>query len=199
MTSSLPRLIGLHSPIPGAGKSNVVARHLVEEHNYYVFPFADPIRMMIYSLLQSLGYSLEEAKTLCTDPVLKEQPIPELGVSPRRLMQTLGTEWGRKVIDNEIWLKVWKASLTKLSPYACVVVDDVRFENEVKLIQSIPGSELWWIERPGLKSSDAVMSHASQQPLHRYEFNHELINDGTIKELQVKINIILSRIPVCPR
>lgn len=194
MTSSppaLPRLIGIHSPTPGAGKSQVVARHLVQQHAYHVFSFADPIRMMIYALLQPLGYTLDQAKTLCTNTILKEQPISELGISPRKLMQTLGTEWGRNMVNDDIWLIVWKASFMQLAPYACVVVDDVRFPNEVKLIQSIPGSTLWWLERPRLTASTEVMSHASQQPLDKSLFDHELINDKTIRDVHRLIDRIL--------
>jgi dephospho-CoA kinase len=48
----------------------------------------------------------------------------------RRLLQWIGTEWGRS-IDSDLWLKALKNKITKLQE-DYIVVPDVRFPNEAK-------------------------------------------------------------------
>jgi hypothetical protein len=195
MTSMLPRLIGLHAPFPGSGKTTI-ANILVEEYNYHRIPFADPLKLMTRSLLQSFGYSISYGDMLLNDPNLKEQILPELGVTPRFMMQTLGTEWGRKIIHPEIWLLAWKRSVEELGAYGNVVVDDVRFPNELEIVKSHPSSTLWWVERPSAAATTEVMAHSSQQRLDRSEFNRTIVNNGTIKDLHTMVNNILLVVPV---
>lgn len=186
MTSSLPRLIGIHAPVPGSGKTTI-AKYLEEKYHYHRIPFADPLKLMMRTLLQSFGYNPAAGERLLNDPILKEQILPELGVSPRVMMQTLGTEWGRKLVHPEIWLRAWKHSVQELGIYGNVVVDDVRFPNEVAIVQSMPASTLWWVDRPNVAASAGVMAHSSQQPLDQSQFNYTLVNDGSIKDLQTMV------------
>ena len=48
----------------------------------------------------------------------------------RRLLQWIGTEWGRS-IDSDLWLKALKNKITKLQE-DYIVVPDVRFPNEAE-------------------------------------------------------------------
>ena len=194
MTSTLPRLIGIHAPVPGSGKTTI-ANILVEEYNYHRIPFADPLKLMTRSLLQSFGYSISSADRLLNDPNLKEQILPELGVTPRFMMQTLGTEWGRKIIHPEIWLLAWKRSVEELGAYGNVVVDDVRFPNELEIVKSHPSGTLWWVDRPSAAVATEVMAHSSQQPLDRSQFDRTIINNGTVKDLHTLIDIIFQGVP----
>jgi len=191
MTSSLPRLIGIHAPVPGSGKTTI-ANFLVEEHNYHRIPFADPLKLMMRALLQSFGYTVSTGDRLLNEPELKERILPELGVTPRYMMQTLGTEWGRKLIHSEIWLLAWKRSVEELGIYGNVVVDDVRFPNELEIVKSMPDSALWWVERPSVPVASSVMAHSSQQPLDQFQFDITFVNNGTIKELHEMVNDALA-------
>ena len=58
-------------------------------------------------------------------------------VSPRLLMQTVGTDVFRK-LNQDIWLILATGKLKKMD---FVVVDDIRFENELKLIEIIFGKD----------------------------------------------------------
>jgi hypothetical protein len=195
MTSNLPRLIGIHAPVPGSGKTTI-ANFLVEEYNYHRIPFAEPLKLMSRTLLQCFGYSKVYGDKLLNDPVLKEQILPELDVTPRSMMQTLGTEWGRKLIHPEIWLLAWKHSVEELGIYGRVVVDDVRFPNELGIVKSHPSSTLWRVERPSAAVNTEVMAHSSQQPLDRSQFQETIVNSGSIKDLHMTINNILLGVPV---
>jgi hypothetical protein len=81
--------------------------------------FADPIKNM----LTAIGVDCsDEAKAVVSD---------DYGVTPRHMMQTLGTEWGRNLIDGDIWVKAF----ARLNAGMCVIVPDVRFENEADLVR----------------------------------------------------------------
>jgi predicted kinase len=113
----------------GVGKSTI-ARILVEDYGYMCLPFAAPLKNM----LSTLGLSDNE---LYGDQ--KEVVNPVFGVTPRHMMQTLGTEWGRNLIQNDIWLRAWRRDLYIKAHGKNVVVDDVRFDNEIAQIKSLGG------------------------------------------------------------
>lgn len=51
----------------------------------------------------------------------------------RRMAQTLGTEWGRDLIDGNIWVNAAR-EYVEAAPWI-VIIDDVRFENEAEFIR----------------------------------------------------------------
>ena len=59
--------------------------------------FADPLYEMV-SLVT--GLTPDEMR----DRETKERTIDWLGQSPRQLLQTLGTEWGRGMVSESIWV-----------------------------------------------------------------------------------------------
>ena len=68
------------------------------------------------------------------------------------------------------------------------MVDDVRFLNEAEHIKSL-GGEVWYIERPGMKSDG---SHKSDGALEEWTgFKRRLINNGTIDNLLRTIDSIV--------
>lgn len=118
--------------------------------------FADPLRAMLSSLLLDLGLSSDEVLEAMRE---KEEVIHPIGRSFRQLAQTLGTEWGRRQVDPDLWIKCAEARLDALDGHA--VFDDVRFENEATLIRS-RGGLIVHIRRPGLGDFD---NHASEAGL----------------------------------
>ncbi len=66
---------------------------------------------------------------------LKETIDPFYGISPRYAMQTLGTEWGRDIINPSIWvLRAAKEYRNNIEAVESMVVPDVRFENECQWV-----------------------------------------------------------------
>lgn len=150
------KIIALTGP-KTVGKSTI-AHQLVDDCFYYtkIVSFADPIREM----LRTMGVADE----YLTDPNLKETPIPGINQSARHLMQTLGTEWGRNIINNQIWLwamdrVVEKAERSKLS---AIIIDDCRFENEADWVHQ-NGGIVCRVHRDGYEyGSD---THSSEKPI----------------------------------
>ena len=122
------KLIGLAGP-KGSGKTTF-ASMMSTLYGWKGISFAYPIKAM----LEAMGVPQE----IIRDPVRKEEVFPELGVSPRRLMQTLRTEWMREIIDPDGWVRLAEARIRRCDRN--VVVDDVRFENECRMIKSLGGT-----------------------------------------------------------
>lgn len=163
-------VIGLHGRAR-AGK-DTVANFILSHRGGYLYSFADPIRAMLVPLGINMSDPYWQAR--------KEDVIPALGVSPRRLMQTLGTEWGRQIINPDLWLILAKQRLLNFGPG--MVIADVRFENEASWVRS-QGGRVIHIERP---NNVAVEAHASEAGV---EFKGEegdikIVNGGTLEDLQ---------------
>lgn len=135
--------------IAGSGKT-LVSKHLVNKHRFTRLRFAGPLKEMLKA---GLGLTDEHL-----DGAMKSEPLPELGgVTPRHLMQTLGTEWGRKLVHPELWTHRLRY-LIEQQDDGLFVVDDVRFPNEAACIRSV-GGVLWRVVRPGL----ALGNHISER------------------------------------
>lgn len=173
-TPQPPILIGLAGPA-GSGKDTV--RNILElSHDFAGLAFAEPIRAMVRELLTSNGCSDE----YITNRELKETPIPGLGVSARHMMQTLGTEWARKCLAEDFWLKLAATYMADLrgQGYRQFVISDVRFANEAEWVRT-QGGEVWMIERPGLQP---VRQHVSE--CVQFRVDQVLRNDGTLADLE---------------
>jgi hypothetical protein len=122
-------IIGFSGPA-GAGKSTA-AKILVDQRGFRLVKFAGPLKAMLRAILP--GDDVNE----WIEGALKETVHPVLGCTPRHAMQTLGTEWGRKCIDPDLWVNLAAAEILSIDDD--VVLDDVRFENEAEMIRSLGG------------------------------------------------------------
>jgi hypothetical protein len=156
----MTRLIGLYSHAPGSGKSTVaVMLQNIGLSDFKKLSLAAPLREFCANLLSALGH---DGVVLLRDRDKKEEKIAEIGVSPRQMMQTLGTEWGRSCIHPDLWVMVAEGSIKEqLKLGRNVVIDDVRFPNEAEMIRRL-GGELWLVDRPGVVHDG---DHASEGAL----------------------------------
>ena len=167
-------IIALWSPAPGCGKSTVAG--ILAEQGYQIVPFAEPMKRMIVTLLLRAGYSMDDAFNYVR--VSKHEPLKRLAGEPtaRHLLQTLGTEWGRDCIDTNFWTGLWTNQVQQREK---VVVDDMRFVNEVAAVRKL-GGQIWEIQRPGIK---LTTKHRSEGGLPGVQFDRSIVNDGTIEDL----------------
>lgn len=83
-------------------------------------------------------------------PDQKERPQALLGGrTGRYAMQTLGTEWGRDLMGEDFWVNMWHRQVEQ-EPFGVVIVDDIRFDQELEAVRSYPGALIVGIDRPGL-------------------------------------------------
>jgi len=167
----MKKLIGLYSSAPGSGKSTVAL--MLQDHK--TISFADPLKSLVSEVLSSLGHDGIE---LVYNQ--KEVGLPDIGVSPRHMMQTLGTEWGRACIHPGIWVMLAEAKAKKLlDDNKKVVFDDVRFPNEVEMIRRL-GGEIWFVNRPGAIYDG---EHSSEGALTEIVPDAFINNSGTYHQL----------------
>lgn len=172
---SQPPLIG----ITGRARSgkDTVANFIVAAIGGYRYSFADPLRAMLAPLGVDMSDPYWQAR--------KEEPIPALGVSPRRMMQTLGTEWGRQLITPDLWLIMAHQRLLQSGPG--MVISDVRFDNEAAWIRK-HGGRIIHVIRPDTK---AVEAHVSEAGIEVQDTDARLSNSGTLEELQLSVRELL--------
>ncbi len=168
--------------VAGSGKT-VVARRL-EQRGFHRTRFAAPIKAM---LKVGLGLSDEQL-----DGNSKASPIADYGgCSPRVLMQTLGTEWGRRMVHTDIWASAWKRHVASID--GPVVVDDLRFPNEAAAVRAV-GGVIWRVYRPGL----VTMDHASERSQRNIEEDLLLNNATTLADLERSVDLALSTLLAVP-
>ena len=191
ITEHLPPLIGLIGPA-GAGKTTV-AEMLRKRHGYMVISLADPIRDMLGALLSGLGLGHEWME----DRSLKEAPIPIIGVSYRKLAQTLGTEWGRDRIDPTLWVRLCAHKVQELRAVhnECVVIHDVRFANEAGMIRQA-GGLLVRVNRQVDALPDGRSLHASEQWQATAQADRLILNSGSLATLQDQVDRLALQVQV---
>lgn len=146
--------------------------------------FAAPIRRFVAELA-GLGPDLTALE------FHKETRIPWLdGATPRHMMQTLGTEWGRQLVHPDLWVRSLFARLP-----AGGVVPDVRFPNEAIAIRE-RGGVVIQLQREGFGRGDA---HASEQPLPEELVDVVLHNAGTPADLLRSAVAALRAVGWCPQ
>lgn len=164
------KLIALAGPAY-CGK-DTVAGILRREFPACSLAFADPIRDMLRA---TFGLTDEHFFGK-----LKEVPIDWLGKSPRQLMQTLGTEWGRGLIHEDLWLMLAERKIETIRASGFhAVVTDCRFENEAARIRA-NGGVVWHIKRGEARS---VNTHVSEAGIAFQPGDKIIDNNGTISDL----------------
>lgn len=136
--------------------------------------FAEPIKKALCSMF---GF----ARALFDDPVTKEAELDWLGRSPRYLAQKLGTEFGRDMVAEDVWLRIM-ANKLRTDVLTHIVVSDVRFENEAAFIRH--HGQLIHVERPvgGGLQGDAAQ-HVSEAGL-KVDISRDIIvhNDASLED-----------------
>jgi len=179
------KLIGLYSPQPQSGKST--AAGIFEDHVYIRSSFATIIKNMSKVLLNNFVSPSTVNAMLYGNA--KNDIIPGINVTTRHLLQTLGTEWGRDCIDKNVWVEAWRGGvLNTMADGFNVIVDDLRFSNEMDAILHL-GGECWWIDRPDVTDDNGACLHSSEGTLNsRYgEFTRHITNYGTLDEFKAEI------------
>ena len=167
-------IIGL-SGYAQSGKDST-AELLCLNYDYERRAFADPIRhamMRLNPKLDSITRLAEHVDDYGWD-VAKHNP------EVRRLLQVFGTEVGRKMFGDDVWIKL---ALRDLRPEDRIVISDVRFPNEAEAIKKLGGS-VWRINR---HNHSAINGHASEHAMDNYMFNHVIYNDGTLDDLSDEV------------
>jgi hypothetical protein len=184
-------IIGLVGFI-GAGKGTV-RDILVREHGYHGFAFADALKDAVATIFTWPRGLLEGDSN--ASRAFRERVDPwwshKLGyeVTPRLILQKMGTEACRHGIADNIWI----AALEKrIHGYEDVVISDCRFPNELDFVRSAGGVivRVKRGEEPSLE--EQMKMHISETAWNSVVPDYVIDNDGTLQELKDKIKLVLT-------
>jgi len=166
-----------------SGKDTVcgmIQDYLPNSHRY---AFADPIKdacRVIFSWTDEHLYGN-----------LKEVEDPFFKISPRKALQTLGSEWGRDMINRDLWLLVAEKFCNE---HEHVIIPDIRFQNEYDWIKNNNGIIIH-IERPGILIESSA--HQSESlGLTKMIDDYYIVNNRSLDWLRSDVKRIVEDLPL---
>lgn len=182
-------IVGLHG-VAQSGK-DTAGSFLITREGFERIAFADVMRNALLALDPLVTVKVTAPKWHggeVTDYRRLSQLIEERGwdraktevPEVRQLLQRFGTEAGRMVHGEDVWVDLALAAVKLGGRY---VVTDVRFANEAEAIRKL-GGEVWRITRPGVES---VNAHVSDAGLPDALIDRTIANDGTRADLRKRV------------
>lgn len=150
--------------------------------------------------------SKEECEEVAGLSGLRDYEINLDIMTPRKIMQLLGTEAGRQVIHPQIWINSMFSEYRRSvhnskskpsggqsvsvidAPYPNWVITDTRFPNELQAVKDRDGITII-VKRQ--ETDHLAGDHASETSLDNSKFDYTINNDGTVEELIEKVRDIL--------
>lgn len=150
------KLIAFTGP-KGCGKSTfakmVVNHSKVLPGPREILSFAGPLKAMLRAILPPEAYTPEGKEDV---------RYGMCGRTPRYLMQTLGTEWGRRMVGEDVWVEAVRHQILG-SGAQTILIDDLRFNNEAEMVMDL-GGEVWSIHRDGISWGGGHESESGIDP-----------------------------------
>lgn len=107
-------------------------------------------------------------------------------LTPRHTLQTIGSEMGRELLSQNIWVSTLCSRLNDEPDNATVVVSDGRFNNEFQVARNYNG-HLWHLERADAGLDGDAGLHASEQDMYGPKLRdwrtRHYVNNGTVDDL----------------
>lgn len=179
---TLAPIIALHGHAQ-SGKDTIAG--ILSKYGYERVAFADALREALYRLNPVIGINLDiDGRPIPARlaPFVDEygwEAAKNTGQETRRLLQVLGTEVGRELISNTVWIDIVRQKMA--DPNKRYVITDLRFPNEYdEMAKYGPDIVFAKVRRPGV---GPVNGHVSDAGLPEYLFDVIIDNDGTIEDL----------------
>lgn len=189
MTTTLLGLTGR----AGSGK-DTAADYLVRHYGFIRASFAQPLKSMLERMLDDANVDY----AYLYEPHLKNEPIPGLcGVSARRMMQTLGTEWGRALHPAWwVFLLERQLGLPDSPVHDRIVITDCRFPNEADWLHQHRGK----LVRLHRDAASPVAAHESEAHIDDLFTYCDIVNNGDdIRGLHRVLSGLMADLRVEPR
>ena len=164
-----------------SGKSTVT-NYLLSK-GWVEISFAYPLKEIIGREL----FGFTDDQLYGPEPI-KEAVVSEWGLSPRQVLQIVGTDMFRKYIREDFWVYLAKKRILEIqrkNPNINIIVSDCRFPNEMEMIKRLVGNTIRII-RSDKEHTDA---HESETALDNYVVDYEIhAKSGDIKGLKLAID-----------
>jgi hypothetical protein len=134
------------------------------------------------------------------DKKLKNERLVDK-LTPRKILQLLGTEAGRVIIHPNIWVNSMFSEYIGVDKFRAEtprdpwqfpnwVITDTRFPNELEAVKERGGITII-VKRP--ETDHLAGDHASETALDNSTFDEVIVNDGSLEDLIEKVKEILAR------
>ena len=193
----------------GSGKGTV-GDILVNDHDFTKLSFADAVKDATSAIFGWPRHLLEGD----TDESRKFRETKDefwsarLDFIPRLAMQLMGTEAGRNVFHQNLWVDVVERRIRQLQEvnFNHIVIPDVRFPNEIEAIRKwggfvvriVRGNEPEWYEAAERANKEGITELMSKHCVHYSEwawigqqFNYQISNNSTVSMLEADVNHML--------
>ena len=183
-------VIGLCGPI-NSGK-NTVGTILNMDFGYKVCAVADPIKDLCSSLFNwdrdLLEGATDESRFWREQKDLYWSGALNMDITPRKMMQLIGTEAFRDGVHKDIWVKIlW----SKIQDCQKVAITDIRFHNEHNLIKKNNGKII-----KVLRDSCEHSYHKSEQDFHQWDVDGVINNNGSLDDLRKEVSRVYGEIRI---
>lgn len=150
---------------------DTIAEYLVKCHNFKRIGFADALKEGCRQMFSLTDEQLYGDKKEVVDSYWK--------LTPRYILQFVGTECLRDVFDKDIWIKAVEKKILA-EPNANWVITDVRFPNEADAVARWNGM-LVKVERPSARAQNGILGHPSEVAMEAFEgWDYTLHNNTNI-------------------
>lgn len=168
---------------------DTIAAHLVNNYAFVQESFAYPLKEFIGR--QICGFNDKQLYG-----AWKETIDPEWGLTPRQMLQLVGTDALRKVVHDDFWVIPMKRKLKEhIRNQRHVVISDVRFMNEIKMIQALDGKVIK-VDRLNPDKINGFEKHSSEVELETFDnWDLSVDNNGTLEELYKKTDETMNKFP----
>jgi len=156
-----------------------------------ILSFADPLKHIAHTLYSWAGvYSADWYKDRGDLPEDRETVLPKIGMTYRELLIKLGTKAIRENVFEDTWLEIMREKIAVNRELGFTsLISDVRFLNELRLIQSLGGIAIH-VERPDLTPTKDVADCALDG--HELCFDHTITaNTGELDLLEEQLESII--------
>lgn len=180
MTFEYSKLIGITGRKEN-GK-DTLGNYLVKYHGYKRIAFADALKDACKCIF---GFTEEQLYGN-----LKETTDQFWQTSPRKVLQFVGTDLFRDHlmeimpwINKNVWVEVVKKKMLdewKINPESRFVITDVRFSNEIDLINELNGIMVR-VSRPSINILADL--HPSEIEIETLPVKYDIFNNGTKEDL----------------
>ncbi len=161
-----------------SGKDTAAAMILEMLPGAAKYAFADPLKE---GLMAALGLTYEEVHG-----DLKDTMNPLYGKTNREMLQTFGTDWGRDMVNADVWLLAAQRKI----PDGIVVISDIRYDNEADFVRE--NGLLIHITRSNRDAVDGVADHSSEVGVAVKKGDVQVDNNGTLEQLRGLLERILA-------
>jgi len=152
------------------------AEYLVQKHGGTILKFADPMYAIHDFAVNLLGLEGKQ----------------------RRLLQLIGTEWGRETLGESFWIDQFQRTLEQTP--GNVFVTDCRFPNEAERLKAL-GFTLIGVTRPEdqrIAAGASSQNHASEIHIPDIPVDGVVKNGQSLAHLYASLDALLAEAPCEP-